>query len=34
LPDGKSLQFVFPMEAKSVITQPSPGHIFGGEVSF
>jgi len=25
LPDGKSLQFVFPMEAKSVITQPSPG---------
>ena len=24
LPDGKSLQFVFPMEAKSVITQPSP----------
>src|SRR5437660_2388339 len=25
LPDGKSLQFIFPMEAKSVITQPSPG---------
>jgi len=25
LADGKSLQFVFPMEAKSVITQPSPG---------
>jgi sulfane dehydrogenase subunit SoxC len=25
LPDGKSLQFVFPMGAKSVITQPSPG---------
>ena len=25
LPDGKSLQFVFPIEAKSVITQPSPG---------
>jgi sulfane dehydrogenase subunit SoxC len=25
LPDGKSLQFVFPMEAKSVIAQPSPG---------
>jgi sulfane dehydrogenase subunit SoxC len=24
-PDGKALQFVFPMEAKSVITQPSPG---------
>jgi sulfane dehydrogenase subunit SoxC len=24
-PDGKSLQFVFPMEAKSLITQPSPG---------
>jgi sulfane dehydrogenase subunit SoxC len=25
MPDGKALQFVFPMEAKSVITQPSPG---------
>jgi sulfane dehydrogenase subunit SoxC len=25
LPDGKSLQFVFPQEGKSVITQPSPG---------
>ncbi|WOJ88159.1 sulfite dehydrogenase [Methylocapsa polymorpha] len=25
MPDGKSLQFVFPIEAKSVITQPSPG---------
>jgi sulfane dehydrogenase subunit SoxC len=25
LPDGKALQFVFPMEAKSVIAQPSPG---------
>jgi sulfane dehydrogenase subunit SoxC len=25
LPSGKALQFVFPMEAKSVITQPSPG---------
>jgi sulfane dehydrogenase subunit SoxC len=24
-PDGKALQFVFPMEAKSVITRPSPG---------
>jgi sulfane dehydrogenase subunit SoxC len=24
-PDGKALQFVFPIEAKSVITQPSPG---------
>lgn len=24
LPDGKSLQFVFPMEAKSIITHPSP----------
>jgi sulfane dehydrogenase subunit SoxC len=26
LPDGKSQQFVFPIEAKSVITRPSPGH--------
>jgi sulfane dehydrogenase subunit SoxC len=26
LPDGKSLQFVFPMETKSVITRPSPGY--------
>ena len=25
LPSGKSLQFVFPLEAKSVITHPSPG---------
>jgi len=25
LPDGKALQFVFPLEAKSVITHPSPG---------
>src|SRR5229473_4737012 len=25
LPGGKSLQFVFPQEGKSVITQPSPG---------
>ena len=25
LPDGKSLQFVFPQEGKSVITRPSPG---------
>src|SRR5438132_10709020 len=25
LPDGKSLQFVFPIETKSVITHPSPG---------
>jgi sulfane dehydrogenase subunit SoxC len=24
-PEGKALQFVFPIEAKSVITQPSPG---------
>jgi len=30
LPDGKSLQFVFPMEAKSVITQPSPGLTMQG----
>ena len=25
LPDGKSLQFVYPQEAKSIITRPSPG---------
>jgi sulfane dehydrogenase subunit SoxC len=25
LPNGKALQFVFPMQAKSVITRPSPG---------
>ncbi len=25
LPSGKALQFVFPMEAKSIITRPSPG---------
>jgi len=25
LPDGKSLQFVFPQEGKSIITRPSPG---------
>jgi sulfane dehydrogenase subunit SoxC len=30
LPDGKSLQFVFPMEAKSVIMQPSPGLTMKG----
>jgi sulfane dehydrogenase subunit SoxC len=30
LPDGKSLQFVFPIEAKSVITQPSPGLVMNG----
>jgi sulfane dehydrogenase subunit SoxC len=30
LPDGKSLQFVFPIEAKSVITQPSPGFTMQG----
>jgi sulfane dehydrogenase subunit SoxC len=30
LSDGKSLQFVFPMEAKSVITQPSPGLAMKG----
>jgi sulfane dehydrogenase subunit SoxC len=30
LPDGKSLQFVFPMEAKSVITQPSPSLTMKG----
>jgi sulfane dehydrogenase subunit SoxC len=26
LPNGKSQQFVFPIEAKSVNTRPSPGH--------
>jgi sulfane dehydrogenase subunit SoxC len=30
LPNGKSLQFVFPIEAKSVITQPSPGLTMQG----
>src|SRR5947208_13176698 len=25
MPDGKSLQFIFPQEGKSVITRPSPG---------
>lgn len=30
LPDGTSLQFVFPMEAKSVIAQPSPGLTMRG----
>src|SRR3954468_16687970 len=30
LPDGKSLQFVFPQEGKSVITQPSPGLTMTG----
>src|SRR5580704_7912714 len=30
LPDGKSLQFVFPLEAKSVITHPSPGLTMRG----
>jgi len=30
LPDGKSLQFVFPQEGKSVITQPSPGLTLKG----
>ena len=29
-PDGKALQFVFPIEAKSVITQPSPGLTMQG----
>jgi sulfane dehydrogenase subunit SoxC len=27
LPNGKALQFVFPIEAKSVITRPSPGLV-------
>jgi sulfane dehydrogenase subunit SoxC len=30
LPSGKALQFVFPMEAKSVITRPSPGMRLDG----
>ena len=30
LPSGKALQFVFPMEAKSVITRPSPGLTLRG----
>jgi sulfane dehydrogenase subunit SoxC len=30
LPTGKALQFVLPMEGKSVITHPSPGHKMGG----
>lgn len=30
LPNGKSQQFVFPIEAKSVITRPSPGHKLDG----
>ncbi len=30
LPTGKALQFVFPMEAKSVITHPSPGLTLRG----
>jgi sulfane dehydrogenase subunit SoxC len=30
LPHGKALQFVFPIEAKSVITQPSPGLTMQG----
>src|SRR5262249_29703034 len=30
LPDGKSLQFVFPIEAKSLVTQPSPGLTMQG----
>jgi len=30
LPDGKSLQFVFPIEAKSVIAHPSPGLTLQG----
>jgi sulfane dehydrogenase subunit SoxC len=30
LPTGKSQQFVFPIEAKSVITRPSPGHRLDG----
>ena len=29
LPDGKTQQFVFPIEAKSVITRPSPGSQAG-----
>src|SRR5205085_6863520 len=30
LPNGQALQFVFPMEAKSVITHPSPGLAMQG----
>lgn len=30
LPDGKARQFTFIMEAKSVITYPSPGHVLTG----
>ena len=30
LPSGKALQFVFPMQAKSVITRPSPGMTLKG----
>ena len=30
LPDGKAQQFVFPIEAKSVITRPSPDLRLGG----
>ena len=30
LPDGKSLQFVFAIEPKSVITRPSPGYKLDG----
>jgi sulfane dehydrogenase subunit SoxC len=30
LPSGKALQFVFPMEAKSMITHPSPGLAMKG----
>ena len=30
LPSGKALQFVFPLEAKSVITHPSPGLTMRG----
>jgi sulfane dehydrogenase subunit SoxC len=30
LPDGKTQQFVFPIETKSVITRPSPGYRLDG----
>ena len=30
LPDGKALQFIFPMDVKSVITHPSPGLAMQG----
>ena len=30
LKDGKAWQFVFPLEVKSVITHPSPGHVLKG----